>query len=100
MCHVALLEGRNTFNTAAGFASFSWHIANYVCGATKPASVAGNYWYTMPNARQTFDRFWQGIPGTTAVDQPAKLLQFLIEQGTTDIDGAPVTSCELPTWLP
>jgi hypothetical protein len=48
----------------------------------------------MPNARQTFDRFWQGIPGTTAVDQPAKVLQFLTD------NGMPVTTCALPTWLP
>ncbi len=99
MCHVTLLlQGVNTFRSYADFAQYKLSIAAEVCGAT--STYVFDLWNTMPNAKQTFDRFWEGIPGTTAVDQPAKLLQFLIAEGTTDLDGTPVTTCTLPTWLP
>jgi hypothetical protein len=97
MCHTALLQGWSTFDTYTGFANRSASIARYVCGAdvTSPRP-----WFSMPNAKQTFNRFWDGIPGTTAVDQPAKILKFLQDTNTLDPEGNPITKCDLPTWLP
>jgi hypothetical protein len=96
MCHVAYDPAWTPFDTYANFADVKYYIAGRVCGAPS----IERYWYSMPNTKQTFDRFWSSIGGTPGVDAPGLLLDFLITEGATGADGNPVTTCALPSWLP
>ena len=95
MCHVAL-DPSITFSAYSDFASYNYYIASRVCGAES----IQRYKYAMPNARQTFDRFWNSVGSPPGVNAPAALLQFLLAENTLDALGNPVTSCALPGWLP
>jgi hypothetical protein len=97
MCHITFDPSDHlSFDNYADFAGWKDIIANYVCGvANSPFPSLEFLTYKMPNAKETFDRFWNGIPGTSAVDQPTKLLQFLQAEHASG-----VTTCALPTWLP
>ena len=100
MCHLTFDTSSSgsglDFGTYAGFVGWKDLIANYVCGEDLTTFPSLQFLaYRMPNAKQTFDRFWTGIPGTAAVDQPAKVLQFLQAEHT-----AGVTRCDLPSRLP
>ncbi len=97
MCHIVLTDtSALAFNNYADFAGWRSNIAQLVCGKYEPTNPSA-YWlpYTMPNARQTFERFWQGTGAPNAPNQPAELLQFLQAEGTPA-----ATACDLPSWLP
>jgi hypothetical protein len=98
MCHVAYDPTGTPFDTYANFAdpNVVSYIASRVCGVES----LNRYRYSMPNTKETFDRFWTSVGGTSGVDAPAKLLEFLIAEGATDRFGIPVTACQLPSWLP
>ncbi len=96
MCHVAYDPAWVPFDTYANFVDVKYYIASRVCGA---ASIE-RYKYSMPNTKETFDRFWSSTGGTPGVDEPAKLLEFLIAEGAQDALGNPVATCALPDWLP
>jgi hypothetical protein len=92
MCHVAYRLDWVPFDTYANFSdpSVLYYLASRVCGAPS----IERYKYSMPNTKQTFDRFWTSTGGTPGVNNPAMLLAFL------QANGEPITKCELPDWMP
>jgi hypothetical protein len=71
-CHVAM---NTNFNTSENFRAASSIISSYVCGNSGfPEKTR----YSMPNARVTFDRFWQSNPS-----QP-QLLRDHLRQSLND----------------
>ena len=89
MCHAANNISFNTLAQAKGFASL---MAGYVCGSANFAAERNRY--AMPNAKTTFDRFWQDEGGIGGATQAERMLAFI----NANVPAPGLKNCKPPNY--
>ena len=89
MCHAANNISFNTLAQAKGFASL---MAGYVCGSTSFAAERNRY--VMPNAKTTFDRFWNNEGGIGGDTEAQRMLAFV----NSNVPAPGINSCKPPNY--